>query len=124
MPVITPAAATVHQAHNAEFTSFATPGTGSTQLAAWLVEIQARSQGTAHTVTHEEVLFILEGELHVSLDGERGVARPGDAVLVPAGALFGADNPGERPVRAWVTTSVGLRATLADGTVITPPWAN
>lgn len=123
MPVIGPAAATVYEMHNARFTSFATPATGSAELAAWMVEIQARSEGEAHTVTREEILHILEGELHVSLDGERAVARPGDTVIVPAGARFGADNPGERPVQAWVTTSLGLKAKLDDGTVITPPWA-
>jgi hypothetical protein len=26
--------------------------------------------------------------------------------------------------QVWVTTRTGLTATLADGTTITPPWAN
>jgi hypothetical protein len=32
------------------------------------------------------------------------------------------DNPGRQPATAWVTTSVGLEAELADGSRISPPW--
>jgi quercetin dioxygenase-like cupin family protein len=34
---------------------------------------------------HEEINYVLEGELHVTYDGETYVARTGDAVVVPAG---------------------------------------
>ncbi|MDH6132385.1 quercetin dioxygenase-like cupin family protein [Kitasatospora sp. MAA4] len=122
MPVITPADATTHDLHNARFSSYATPTTGSTELAAWQLEITAGSVGVPHTITREEILLVLDGELRVWIDGAEHTARTGDAVLAPTGALFAVDNPADRPARAWVTTSVGLQARLADGTLITPPW--
>lgn len=36
---------------------------------------------------HVEVNHVLEGELHVTVDGTTTVAGPGDTVAVPAGAL-------------------------------------
>ena len=36
---------------------------------------------------HDEINFILEGELHVESDGETVVAGPGDSVLVVAGSV-------------------------------------
>ena len=36
---------------------------------------------------HEEVNYVLEGELHVECDGLTRVVRPGEAVLVEAGSL-------------------------------------
>ncbi|WP_035805239.1 cupin domain-containing protein [Kitasatospora mediocidica] len=122
MPVITPADATVHDMHNARFSSYAAPSSGSTELAAWQLEITAGTAGVPHTITREEVLLVLDGELRVHVDGTEHTARPGDAVLAPAGSLFAVDNPGDGPARAWVTTTVGLQARLADGTLITPPW--
>ena len=34
---------------------------------------------------HEELNYVLEGELHVTYDDQTFVARPGDVVMVPAG---------------------------------------
>ncbi|MDH6109814.1 quercetin dioxygenase-like cupin family protein [Kitasatospora sp. MAP12-15] len=124
MPVITPADATVHEVHGARFTSFAAPSSGSAELAAWHLDVPAGSRGVPHTVTREEVLYVLEGELLITLDGTDTPARPGDAVLVPVGVGFAVSNPGAHPARAWVTTSAGLQARLADGTLMTPPWAS
>ena len=36
---------------------------------------------------HEETNWVLEGELHVTCDGQRQVVRPGEAVIVAPGAL-------------------------------------
>ena len=52
--------------------------------------------------------------------GEPG--RPGDAIVVPPGSSLRVDNPGDEPASAWVTTSAGLEAVLADGTRLSPPW--
>jgi quercetin dioxygenase-like cupin family protein len=34
---------------------------------------------------HEELNYVLDGELHVTYDDQTFVARPGDVVIVPAG---------------------------------------
>ena len=43
-------------------------------------------------------------------------------ILVPAGAQFAVDNLADLPATAWVTTSVGFRGVLPDGSWIAPPW--
>ena len=36
---------------------------------------------------HEETNWVLEGELHVTSDGRTAIVRPGQAVIIPRGAL-------------------------------------
>lgn len=36
---------------------------------------------------HDEINWVVEGELHVTSDGQTEVLRAGDAVVVPAGSL-------------------------------------
>ena len=123
MPVIRSADAVVHDLHGSRFTSFANPAGGSRELCAWRLEVAGGTIGVPHRVTREEVLFVLSGELRVPLDDHPlQLAAAGDAIVVPAGSRFGVDNPSAEPATAWVTTSVGLEAVLADGTWISPPW--
>ena len=66
---------------------------------------------------------MLTGELTATIDGAGTTARAGEVVFVPAGGLFALDNASDAPATAWVTTSTGLEATLADGSSISPSWA-
>jgi len=124
MPVLHACDAVVHELHGSVFTSFAAPARGSRELCAWRLEVPPGTRGVPHTVSKEEVLLVLSGALHVTLDGTPApaAAGPGDAVLVPAGTMLQVGNPGSETVAAWVTTSVGLEATTAGGSVIRPPW--
>jgi quercetin dioxygenase-like cupin family protein len=123
MSVLSAAVATTHETHGARFISYVNPTMGSTELCAWKLEIPADTTGVPHTVTHEEVLFVLNGQLLVHLDDAPPQrARAGDAIFVPAGTRFSVDNPAEQPAAAWVSTSVGLKAELDDGSRIAPPW--
>ena len=134
MSVIHAGDAVVHELNGAVFASYAAPARGSRELCAWRLEVPAGSVGMAHTVGKEEVLFVLSGILHVTLSGGAGPggsggessaeAGPGDAVMVPAGAMVRIDNPGGERASAWVTTSVGFEATTADGSRIRPPWVS
>ena len=122
MPVIHADQAAVHAMHGARFTAFASPERGSQELCAWHIEIPGHTEGVPHHVSREEVLYVLSGTIHATVDGRAEQAAAGDAILVPAGAQFGVDNLGDRPATAWVTTSVGFRGVLPDGSWITPPW--
>ncbi|MFB6959285.1 cupin domain-containing protein [Streptomyces sp. NPDC056309] len=124
MPVVRPSDAVTHEIHGARFVSYATPLTGSRQLCAWRGEIPAGTRAPAHTVTHEEILHLLDGELLITLDDRTERVAAGDTVIVNAGATLTVENPADRTAVSWVTTSIGLQARLADGTVLTPPWAN
>jgi quercetin dioxygenase-like cupin family protein len=124
VPVVHPSDAVVHEIHGARFVSYAHPGTGSKELCAWRGEIPAGTKAPLHTVNHEEILHILEGELVITLDGRTERVTAGDTLIINPGATFGAENPTDRTVVTWVTTSIGLTAELADGTRIVAPWAN
>ncbi|MCD7441798.1 cupin domain-containing protein [Streptomyces lincolnensis] len=124
MPVIHASDARTHEIHGARFVSYATPLTGSKELCAWRGEIPAGTKAPVHTVNREEILLLLVGELIVTLDGHTERIRAGDTVIVNPGTAFAVENPTDHTALTWVTTSIGLEAVLADGTRITPPWAN
>ncbi|MFI5491593.1 cupin domain-containing protein [Actinoplanes sp. NPDC051859] len=123
MAVIREQDAVEHRMHGATFHSYVAPSRGSQELSAWRLEIADGTIGAPHQVSKEEVLFILAGEVTTTINGERATVRAGEAAFVPAGAQFAIDNTGGATAKAWVTTSAGLKATLADGTEISPPWA-
>ncbi len=124
MPVVRSAQAVSHEIHGARFVSYATPLTGSKELCAWRGEIPPGTRGPAHTVSREEIFHLLVGELVVTLDGRTDRITAGDTLIVTPGATLTVENPTEQTAISWVTTSIGLEAELADGTRLTPPWAN
>ncbi|MFJ6087281.1 cupin domain-containing protein [Streptomyces sp. NPDC092369] len=123
MPVVRPSEALVHEMHSARFISYATPRTGSKELCAWRGEIPPGTKAPAHTVSREEILHVLDGELLVTLDERTTRVTVGDTLIINPGATLTVENPGDRTAVTWVTTSIGLEAELADGTRIAPPWA-
>ncbi|MEU6092270.1 cupin domain-containing protein [Streptomyces sp. NPDC047085] len=124
MPVVRSSDAVTHEIHGARFVSYATPGTGSKELCAWRGEIPPETKAPAHTVTREEIFHLLLGELLITLDGHTERISAGDTVIINPGATLAVENPTGHTAISWVTTSIGLEAELADGTRITPPWAN
>lgn len=124
MPVIRASEAVTHEIHGARFVSYATPRTGSKELCAWRGEIPAGTKAPAHTVSREEILHLLDGELLITLDDRTERIGSGDTLIINPGATLTVENPADRTAVTWVTTSTGLTAELTDGTRITPPWAN
>ncbi|MGW2048180.1 cupin domain-containing protein [Streptomyces sp. NPDC001858] len=124
MPVVRSSEAVTHEIHGARFVLYANPRTGSKELCAWRGEIPAGTKGPAHTVNREEIFHLLVGELILTLDGSAERITAGDTVIVNPGATLAVENPTGHTALSWVTTSIGLEAELADGTRITPPWAN
>jgi len=114
--------AVAHELHGATFHSYVAPASGSRELCAWRLEVAAGTAGVEHRVSREEVVLLVSGELTVTVDGVTGPLGAGDVAFVPAGASFRIDNTSAGPATAWVTTSVGLQATLPDGSSISPPW--
>lgn len=122
MPVIRPADAVPFETHGSRFLSYVSPSKGSSQLCAWRLTVPANLRGLAHRPSREEVLLVLDGELRVILDGDSSALHRGDAVLVATGSELRVD-AGPTGATAWVTTTPGLEAVTADGSRITPPWA-
>ncbi len=67
---------------------------------------------------------MLEGSPVLTIDEVAREMLPGDVALFPVGATVKVDNPAPVPAGAWVTTSVGLTAEMADGSHISPPWVS
>jgi quercetin dioxygenase-like cupin family protein len=124
VPVIQASQAVVHEMHGTSFTSYARPTSGSKELCGWRVEIPGHTEGVAHRVSREEVLYLLSGTVRVGLDDDYQDATAGDAIVVPAGALFRVDNLADEPMTAWVTTTAGFGAVMADGSWLTPAWTS
>lgn len=122
MPFYREAEASPLETHGSRFLSYVAPARGSTQLCAWRLDVPAGLQGVAHRPTREEVLLVLDGELQVTLDGLRSELHPGDVALVPADSEL-CVSAGPAGATAWVTTTPGLQAVMADGSRISPPWA-
>lgn len=122
MPVIQASQAVVHEMHGTSFTSYVRPASGSGELCGWRVQIPGHTEGVAHRVAREEVLYLLSGAVRVGLDDTWADAVAGDAIVVPAGTMFRVDNLADEPMLAWVTTTAGFGAVMPDGSWLTPPW--
>ncbi|MER5726758.1 cupin domain-containing protein [Streptomyces sp. NPDC002138] len=124
MPFIHREEAVVYEIHGGRFVSYVRPDSGGRDLAAWRAEIPAGMVGPAHTISEEETFYVLSGSLRMTIGGESAVLGAGDAAVAPAGCELSLANTADQPAHMWVTTRVGLTAELADGSVLTPPWAN
>jgi quercetin dioxygenase-like cupin family protein len=122
MPIIRGADAVTYEIHGVSFLAYANPATGSSQLSAWTTHIPAGTVGVPHTISHEEVFRLVTGRLRLTIDGEVADLEVGDVAVAPPGSTIGVDNIGDETASMWVTTSVGLRATMADGSELAPPW--
>lgn len=123
MPHLTTTSAREFSMHGVTFSSYAASATGARTLAAWRADFAPHTPGQPHTMTEEEVLHVLDGRLEVELDDERFTAVAGDTVLVPEATMFRITNDTSDPASAWVTSLIGMRATMRDGEAVEPPWA-
>jgi len=123
MAVIPAPTAPTHQVGGTSFTSLATPSRGSTDTSVWQVEIQPGTSATPHRLTRQEVFVILSGSARVRIDGQDGIAEPGDVVVVPAAVDFEIAAGAAELLRALCCLPVGGQAMVADGEPFTPPWA-
>jgi quercetin dioxygenase-like cupin family protein len=67
-----------------------------------IADIQ-QSEAHFHKVTLE-TYTVVQGDLEVSLDGERRVLHPGDVIKIPLGVVHSARSLDETPARITVTT--------------------
>lgn len=122
MPVFRSGESTEFETHGSRFASYVAPSRGSSQLCAWQLTVPADLRGVAHRPNREEVILVLSGQLHITLDGVASALGTGDVALVPADTELQVD-AGPDGATAWVTTTPGLEAVTSDGTRIAPPWA-
>jgi len=112
------------EVHGVMFRSFVSTAAGATQLAGWCAEFSPMTPGVPHRMSREEVLYVLDGAVDVEVGEERFVAAAGDCVVVPPETRFRISNNSEASARAWVTTTLGMTATIEPTEEqMNPPWA-
>jgi quercetin dioxygenase-like cupin family protein len=123
MPVIRTSDAVPFETHGSRFVSYVSPSRSGSQLCAWRLDVPAGLRGVPHRPTSEEVLLVLHGALEVDIEGERSLVAGGDVVVVPSGSELQVSG-GPEGAAVWVTTTAGLQARMADGSIFSPPWAH
>lgn len=95
------------------------PGVHLAQLAAGermsLQHFRIESHGSVevHSHDHEQLGFLVSGELDFIIDGEPVRISPGDSYVIPSEEPHGAENPGDEP-------AVGVE--LFSPPRPSPPW--
>ena len=85
---VTKDGSTIRELHHTEVQS----------LAEATLEPDEATQRHYHRAT-EEIYFVLKGSGRMEVDGESRMIRPGDAVLIPAGAWHTLENNGTSELR-------------------------
>ena len=123
MPVITEPSTWTHELHDVRFRSLATPANGTRENSIWKVCFAPGATSAPHSVTREEIFIVLSGELSVDCEGRTQSAKSGDAIVIPPNAPFSLTVLGPGSAELMCCLPVGGQARLADGQLITPPWA-
>ena len=122
MSVIRGASAPRFELPGVEFTALAAPSRGSADICTWKLTVApTREPDGAHTLDQDEIFMVLSGSVRATPGGE--TLGPGDAVIVPAGDPIQLVNVGTEPAQLYVAIRSGFVGTMADGTKVTPPWA-
>lgn len=87
-PFVTKDGSTIRELHHTEVQS----------LAEATLEVEQATERHYHRVA-QEIYFVLKGQGKLEIDGELTYVRPGDAVLIPAGAFHQLENNGTSELR-------------------------
>ena len=71
--------------------------TARTQTAVMTIA-PGRDGGPAETHAADQIVYVIEGDAVVTIEGAEHHAGPGACALIPAGALHHVRNPGSRPL--------------------------
>lgn len=92
-------------------------------VAVWRSTTAPGTAGPVHRIDREQVLVVIEGTLSATVDHTEVNAAPGDAVVLPAGAVRQLRNDGPVPVITITCAIPGSQATVGDGDPVTVPWS-
>ena len=122
MSVIRGADAPRFELPGVEFTALAAPSRGSADICTWKLTVApGRDPDEPHTLDQDEIFMVLSGSVRATPGGE--TLGAGDAVVVKAGNPIQLVNTGDEPAELHVAIRSGFTGTMADGTKVTPPWA-
>jgi mannose-6-phosphate isomerase-like protein (cupin superfamily) len=124
MPVLDSPQEPTHRLPGAEFTSLATPSSGSHDTSVWEVSLTPGHQGTPHQLTRQEVFVILSGRGTAHLDGRRHPVAAGSVLVIPTYTDFAIEASGDEALVALCCLPVGGQGIIGDAEPFTPPWAD
>jgi mannose-6-phosphate isomerase-like protein (cupin superfamily) len=105
-----------------EFAGLASPSRGSRDICTWRLTVQPdRDEDKPHTVSEDEIVMVISGPVRATPGGDE--LGPGDAVVIPAGDPILLVNTGTEPAELYVAIRAGFTGLMADGTKVSPPWA-
>jgi len=123
----------MYHIHHSEATIFTVPGFeirvltapshGAAEVCTWHLYATPHASSESHMLDHQELFIGQSGQLTVTVAGERVVLLPGDAILVPAGALMQLANESDAPAHVIGCVTAGFQAKGASGEPIGAPWA-
>jgi len=122
MAVVSAPQGFTHEPPHARFMSLATPSRGSTETALWRVELLPNTPSQPHSLTREELFYVLAGRAQVVMHDSTQIAEPGDVIVIPKDTEFAVSSATDQPVELLCCFPVGGQARL-QGTLLTPPWA-
>jgi quercetin dioxygenase-like cupin family protein len=79
------------------------------ELVVMEVELESGGAGPHFHRRHVDSFYVLEGELELTVDGERIRVRPGMLVAVPPGTVHSFDHDAPEPVRFINIHAPGMR---------------
>jgi mannose-6-phosphate isomerase-like protein (cupin superfamily) len=109
-----------------EFVGLAAPSRGSADICTWRLVVAPngdvpKDTPEPHTLDQDEIFMVISGAVRVTPDGPE--LGQGDAVVVPSESPIQLVNTGTEPAELIVAIRAGFVGTMADGTKVTPPWA-
>jgi quercetin dioxygenase-like cupin family protein len=103
-------------------TLLAGPRLGSAELVVTRHVLDHAALDGPHFHDREKVLFVLDGAVEVVVDGAGATLHPGDAVLIPAGAVHDvASASADEPCQFLIATSGRMRFFEPDGAEVDLP---
>ncbi len=122
MTVIRASEAPCFELPGTQFTGLASPSRGSADLCTWRLSVApSRATPDPHELDQDEVFMLISGSVRITPGGEE--LGPGDTQVVPAGSPIQLVNTGDGPAELYVAIRAGFVGTMADGTKVSPPWA-
>jgi quercetin dioxygenase-like cupin family protein len=100
-----------------------TPALGTHDISVIRQIQQPGGQNPPHYHDREEALVLAAGRLQVTVADQQAELQPGDALLVPAGAIHQLAALGDQPAEWLLIASAGVRFFRADGEELFPEWA-
>ncbi|NJN19203.1 MAG: cupin domain-containing protein [Oscillochloris sp.] len=76
-----------------------------------------------HYHDRDETLVLISGRLRATVDNEVAELNPGDALLIPAGAIHQLANAGDQPAEWLIMSALPVRFFRPDGEELFPGWA-